>query len=328
MAIQGLNTTNYSGEVLEQILTLSTTTNELVEKGLIMVIPGVHKAVSIPRIKSGKMLQKHKEDPQRSDSKGDFKYSEQKLSPNDMMAFTVFNPRSFEYIWRTFQPKGNLLFGELPSHVQSTLLGEVFKQVTTELGWLYINGVYEEGTNDELLLDGILTQAAKVNGVIKVQTSATTMLGRLKELRRAIPVPLRRNPNLRILMSVNDFDTYDDELTARESKNKAETEVNEQRYKNIKIEVLSDWPDGIMVSTPCSSGVNGNLFAAVNLQDDENVIQVDKLSAPSELYFIKMLMKADTNIAFGEEFVALDWREGGAFVPEVEEEEEEEEIEG
>ena len=62
-------------------------------------------------------------------------------------------------------------------------------------------------------------------------------------------------------------------------------------------------------STLCSSGVNGNLFAAVNLQDDEDVIQIDRLSNASELYFFKMLMKADTNIAFGEEFVVLDKRE-------------------
>ena len=318
MAIQGLNTTNYSGEVLEQILTLSTTTNELVEKGLIMVIPGIHKAISIPKIRSGKMLQKRKEDPQKSDSKGDLNYSENKLEPKDMMAFMVFNPRAFEYIWRPFQPKGELLFGELPAHVQATIIGEVLKQVTQELGNLYINGVYEEGTNDDLLMNGILTQAAKDTNVVKVPTSATTMLGRLRELRRAIPVTLRRNPNLRILMSVEDFDTYDDELTARESKNADETTVNRQRYKNIPIEVLSDWPQGLTVATLCAPGVDGNFFAAVNLQDDENVIQVDKLSNASELYFVKMLMKADTNIAFGEEFIALDWRESGAFVSEEE----------
>jgi len=320
MAVLGLSTTKYSGEVLEQILTLSATSNELVEKGLIMVIPGVHKAMSIPRIKSGKMLQKRKEDPQSENSKGDLKYSEKLLEPKDMMAYMEFNPRAFEYIWRPFQPKGDLLFGELPPHVQSTILGEVLKQVTSELGWLYINGVYEDGTNDELLLNGILTQAAKDADVVKVETSETTMIGRLKELRSGISVTLRRNPNLRILMSVNDFDTYDDELTKRDSKNADETEVNKQRYKGIQIEVLSDWPDGLIVATPCSSGLGGNFFAAVNLQDDENVIQVDKTRPASELYFVKMLMKADTQIAFGEEFVALDWREDGDFVPEEDEE--------
>ena len=42
MAIVVRNT-NYNGEVLEKILTLATTGNDLVEKGLIMVIPGVEK---------------------------------------------------------------------------------------------------------------------------------------------------------------------------------------------------------------------------------------------------------------------------------------------
>ena len=46
----------------------------------------------------------------------------------------------------------------------------------------------------------------------------------------------------------------------------------------------------------------------MNLSDDEDVIQIDKLAPASELYFFKMLMKADTNIAFGEEFIVLDKR--------------------
>lgn len=93
-----VNNTNYNGEVLERILTVATTGNELVDKGLIMVIPGVEKKISVPRLKAGKMLQKRKEDPQKSDAQGDFNYSEQTLEPHDFMAFTVFNPRAFEQI--------------------------------------------------------------------------------------------------------------------------------------------------------------------------------------------------------------------------------------
>lgn len=313
MAVTGLNTTNYSGEVLEHILTLATTTNELVGRGLIMVIPGIHKALSIPRIRSGKMLQKRKENPQLSDSKGDFAYSEKKLEPHDMMAFTTFNPRAFEYIWREYQPKGDLVFSELPPQIQSVLLGELLKQVEKELGYQYINGEYEEGNNDALLMNGILTQAAKDTDVVKVKTAGTTMRARLRELYKAIPKALRNDKNLRILMSVADFDTYDEELTDLHVKGQDDTEVNKKRYKGITIEVLSDFPEGLIVATPCSSGVDGNLFAAVNLQDDENVVQIDKWANASEIYFFKMLMKADTNIGFGDEFIALDWREDGAF---------------
>lgn len=314
--IQGLNTTNYSGEVLENVLTLATTGNELVSKGLIMVIPGVNSSISIPRVKSGKMLQKRKEDPQKSDSKGDFTYSEKKLVPKDMMAFTLFNPRAFEHIWREYQPTGDLVFRQLPTNVQNILLQELLKQVGNELGYQYINGEY--GDADSQLLDGILTQAAKDADIVKVKSTGTTMLQRLKELRTHIPVTMRNNSNLRILMSVENFDTYDDELTQLANKGAAPTDINQERYKGITIEVLTQWPAGLIVATLCDSGMNGNLFAAVNLQDDENVILIDKWANASEMYFFKMLMKADTQIGFGEEFIALDWRENGVFKPVVE----------
>ncbi len=308
MAIK-VDNTNYNGEVLEKILTVAATGNELVTKGLIHVIPGVEKKISIPRLKTGKMLQKRKEDPQVTDSKGDFNWSEQTLEPHDFMAFTVFNPRAFESIWRKWQPKGNLNFAELPPEAQNALLDALSKQVQFELGDHYVNGEYADGEDDTKLMNGILTQAAKAADYVLVDVSkADTMLKKLKAVRAAIPMAMRPNPDLRIIMSVEDFDKYDDELTERESKNASETEVNRKRYKGITIETVAAWPDGVIVATLCSPDADGNFFAAVNLQNDESVILIDKVSNASELYFFKLLMKADTNIAFGEEFIVADFR--------------------
>lgn len=307
MAIVVKNT-NYTGEVLERILTTATTRNEIVDKGLIMVIPGVEKKISVPRLKAGKMLQKRKEDPQKEDSKGDFNYSEKSLEPHDFMAFTVFNPRAFEQIWRKWQPKGNLVFSELPPEGQNALLEELSKQVQFELGDHYVNGVYVKDGTDDQLMDGILTQAAKDTDIVVVESVATTMIGKLKDVRAKIPKAMRENPNLRLVMSIEDWDKYDDELTEREYKNSDETEINRKRFKGITIETVAAWPEGVIVATLCSPDSDGNLFAAVNLQDDEYVIQIDKLSNASELYFFKLLMKADTNIAFGEQFIVLDSR--------------------
>lgn len=311
MAIVVKNT-NYNGEVLERILTVATTSNELVEKGLIMVIPGVEKKLSVPRLKTGKMLQKQKVNPTLDDSQGDFNYSEHELNPKDFMAFTVFNPRTFETVWRKWQPKGNLVFSELPPEAQNALLDALSKQVQFELGWHYVNGEY--GDDDEHLMDGILTQAAKdAECVVVDPVGSDTMVAKLKAIRASIPKAMRENPRLRIVMSVEDFDKYDDELTEREHKNSDETEVNRKRFKGITIETVSSWPEGVIVATLCSPDSDGNLFAAVNLQDDESVVQIDKYAAASELYFFKLLMKADTNIAFGEEFVVMDSREKPAF---------------
>lgn len=303
MAVNILNS-NYNGEVLEQLLTLAATGNELVEKNLIHIEPNVSLKFSIPRLKTGTMLQKRKEQPEDSDSKGDFNYSEKELKPVDFMAFTTFNPRSFEKIWRQWQPKGNLVFSELPPEGQNALLAALAKQVTFELGWHFICGQY--GTTDKELFYGILYRMLQDTDVLKVTSSATTMIGKLTAVKAKIPKVLRENPNLKILMSIDDFDTYDTELTQQPNKGANYTDMNVERFKGIAIAKLANWPSGCIVATICSMDLDSNLWAAVNLQDDMDVIQIDKLTNAGERYFFKMLMKADTNIAFGEEVVLLD----------------------
>lgn len=144
------------------------------------------------------------------------------------------------------------MFRQLPANVQNILLQELLKQVGNELGYQYINGEY--GDSDSQLLDGILTQAAKDTDIVKVKSTGTTMLLRLKELRTHIPVTMRNNSNLRILMSVEDFDTYDDELTQLANKGAAPTDINLERYKGITIEVLTQWPTGLIVATCVTAG--------------------------------------------------------------------------
>ena len=156
MAVTIVNT-NYDGEVLDRILTKAATGNELVQKGLINLVPNVSKKYSIPRLKTSKMLRKRVEQPEDKDSKGNFNYSEKSLEPKDFMAFTTFNPRSFEAIWRPFQPKGNLVFRDLPPNIQNVMLKALSDQVDFELGYHFVNGIYvDDKEDDEHLFNGIL----------------------------------------------------------------------------------------------------------------------------------------------------------------------------
>jgi hypothetical protein len=307
-----IQNTNYNGDVLEQLLTLAVTGIDLVDNGLIRVVPQVSpKGFSIPRIKVGKMLQKRKEQPalDGTDSQGDFNYSERKLMPQEFMAYTEFNPHSFASIWRPFQPKGNLVFAELPPEIQNQLLDALSKEVHFELGDKFINGVYSANASDtDKLFNGIIVRMTSDNDAIKVTTAATKMLDKLAALKSAIPNVLRKNPNLQILMSINDFDTYDQELTALPNKGAQYSDLNVQRYKGIPIQRINNWPDGFLVATLCAQDNTSNLWAAVNLEDDWDVIQIDKVTNSGERYFFKMLMSADTQIAFGEQCIILDTR--------------------
>jgi hypothetical protein len=307
-----VSNTNYTGEVLEQLLTVAATSNEMVDRGLIRMVPGVKDKFFLPRIKPGKMLQKRKEMPTSTDAKGDFAYSERILQVRDVMVYTEFNPRTFESVWRPFQPKGNLVFEQLPSDVQNTLLSELAKTVKFEIGDHLINGVYAEGTDDTKLFDGYVTIMGADADKVTVASSATTMMERFAAVKKAIPAVLRLNPGLRLLCSITDFDRYDEELTALPSKGPGYTDAGAKRYKGITIEPLTQWPDDLIVATICGNGMDTNLWAGCNLQDDQDVVQIDKVTNAGERYFMKILLKLGAQTAWGENTVWADFREAAA----------------
>ena len=301
-------TTVYDGEVLEQLLVRASTYNQFVAGGHIRIQPNVSKKFSIPRLRAGSMLQKRKEDPIKTDSKGNFTIDEVHLEPKDVMAFTVFNPRAFEQFWRKWQPKGNLVFRELPMEAQNAMLAEMAKVVDFELGNEFINGV--SGSESNQFFDGILTRIRANASVIELANAdpitETNILSVLKSVKANIPITLRGEPNLKIFMSVEDADIYDTVLSAQEFKGTNHTDTNPERYKGIKIIPLAQWPKDVIVAAVASPDLNSNFWAGVGYVDDAEVIQIDKLSNPSELYFFKMLMKADTNIVFPEDIVLYD----------------------
>jgi hypothetical protein len=299
-------TTAYAGEVLEQLLVRATTGNEVAAGGHIRVQPNVQKKFAIPRLKAGQMLQRRIEQPVESDSKGDFTIDEKYLEPKDMMAFTTFNPRVFETIWRPFHPTGNLVFRELDPSVQNQLLAELAKVVDFELGDLILNCVSGTGPRD--FFDGIIKRITDDAAVVKsamtpAPVTAANVVAALESVREKIPVAVRRSPNLKIFVSIEDADHYDQALTAREYKGADYTDRNPERYKGIRIVPLAAWPKNVVVAAATTAGIDSNFWMGVDYSDDDEVVLIDKLTNSGEKYFFKMLMKVDTNIVFGEDIV-------------------------
>jgi hypothetical protein len=299
-------TTAYAGDVLEQLLVRATTGNEVVAGGHIRVQPNVKKKFAIPRLKTGQMLQKRIEQPVEADALGNFTIDEKYLEPKDIMAFTTFNPRVFEQIWRPFQPTGNLVFRELDPAVQNQLLAELAKVVDFELGDLIINCVAGTGARD--FFNGILKRISDDAAVIvptltPAAITVSNIVTVLEAVREKIPVPVRRDPNLKIFTSVEDADIYDMSLTQRDFKGTNYTDRNPERYKGIRIVPLAAWPKNVVVAAATSAGIDSNFWMGVDYSDDDEVVMIDKLTNAGEKYFFKMLMKVDTNIVFGEDIV-------------------------
>lgn len=306
-------TSAYAGEVLDTLLVRATTANELVDGGHIHIEPNVQKKFTIPRLKVGKMLQKRKEQPTENDSKGDFSITEKYLEPQDLMAFTTFNPRSFEKFWRPFQPTGNLVFRELPAEAQNKLLAEMAKVVNFELGNEFINGV--KGDAEGEYFDGILTRIVADDDVLKIDTAVAiteaNIITALKAVVAKIPKALKKanvKPKVKLFMSVSNGEMYDYVLTEKPYKGMDYSGMNTERFKGYKIVPLADWPDDVIVAAYANSEMDSNFWAGVDYVDDAEVIQIDKLTNAGEKYFFKMLLKADTNVVFGEDIVLWDGR--------------------
>ena len=303
----------YAGEVLEQMLVRATTGNEIVEGGHIHIQPNIKQEFTIPRLRAGKMLQKRKEQPKDSDAKGEFKIDEKKLKPKDMMAFTTFNPRLFEHIWRPFQPDGNLVFRELSPEVQNQLLAEMAKVLTFELGYEYING--EEGDEEGKYFAGILTRIVNSTYVKRVSNpqaiQESNILNVFKSVIKLLPKPLKGQQfkkNVKLFCSVEDAESYDYVLTEKPYKGADYTNMNPERFKGYQVIPLADWPKDVVAAAYATSGVDSNFWAGVDYADDGEVIKIDLLENAGEKYFFKMLLKADTNIVFDEDIVLYDGR--------------------
>ncbi len=303
----------YAGEVLDALLVRATTTNELVDGGHIHMQPNVLSKFSIPRLKGGKVLQKRKEMPTQSDAKGNFEIDEKVLEPQDIMAFTTFNPRAFEHIWRPFQPKGPLVFSELPQEVQEKLLTELAKTVSFELGNEFING--KKGSGEGQYFDGILTRIIADVDTLKVLSpealTEANIIGKLKEVVKKIPKPLKGQllkKNTKIFMSVEDAEAYDYVLTEKPYKGMDYTGMNANSFKGFKIVPLANWPKDVIVAAYATPQNDSNFWGACGYVNDAEVVQIDKLTNAGELYFFKMLLKIDTNIVFGEDIVLYDGR--------------------
>lgn len=333
----GVGATNYNGEVLEELLTLTAQTNQTFSEKLIHVKPQIQKKFTLPSVKLGKIIQDRKPTPDTSE--GTYTFGERYLEPQDFMIYVEFDPRDFEQYYKPFQPHGNLVFRELDPSVQATmirLLMEGKDEYIDNAIWRSAKAAekakitaaasaaasdiggdneygpmkYWNGAIDRMLFNANSTDEAELH-MGKVNITGTTTFAdgaaveaELYKMWKALPVKLRNSPGLKFLMDWSSWDAYDQYLTAKENKYVDNTTVNVRTFKGKRIVPLTALPDNTIILGKFTDGRDSNLWMSVDVANDINALQVEKLQANSELYFFKALMKVDVNIVKPGEIVA------------------------
>lgn len=332
---------NYTGEVLGDLLTLAAQENETYKEGLIHIKSGIQKKYALPQVRLGKIIQDHKATP--DSSVGEYTFAERYLEPEDFMIYLEFNPRDYEQYYRPFQPKGNLVFRELDPKVQSTMIRLLMEQEqeyinqaiwcsakaeerakisssdgsvvagSTEIGGEADAGPmkYFNGAIARMLMNAAAAAASEDAkcGQVNIAGSGTFVDGEAVEdelyaMWEATPPKIRKKAGLVILMDYKSWDAYNKYLSAKTMKYSDNRKENEHRFQGKRIIPMVALPNDTIFMGVFTTGVDSNLWMGVDYPDDENVLQVDKLQNNSELYFFKAILKMDVNIVRPSEITA------------------------
>lgn len=338
MAINlGNGASNYTGEVLEDLLTYTAEENETYKEGLIHIKAGIQKKFTLPAISLNGIIQDHQATP--TSSKGDYSFTERYLEPNDFMVYFEFNPRDFEKYYKFAQPNGNLVFRELDPKIQATMIRLLLEKKmeyinnaiwnsatptekakvtatdgasTVAIGeddaagpMKYFNGALIRMLINAAAKDG--TEEAKGGKIIIAGSGAfddgKAVEAELYAMWKVTPPKVRKKTGLVILMDYATWDKYDEYISSKEYKYTDNRQENQHMFRGKRIIPMTALPENTIIIGCFTTGADSNLWMGVDYANDEDVLQIDKLQNNSELYFFKMLLKMDVNIVNPAEIV-------------------------
>jgi len=305
---------SYAGEAAAGFAVKAVTDNETVNRGLVYVQDGIKKKFTIPRFTHNyeDMIQDRQATPI---SKGDLTVDGKVLTPVDYMIYTEFNPRDFEQNWRAVELGNKILDRSLPQTVESMIAQELLKghnRYFNKFIW-NANSLITATTGSAAIYrytDGLIRRAfAASSGSDQTNFPASpttlTALNIVTELEKGyamLPVKLRYDTRTKIFCSYTTYDLYRQYQQAQASKGVDVTSMGVKLYNGLPLEPIADFPNntyimGLGLATPES-----NFWVGINSAEDVT-FEMNKVSNPSELWYFKLNMKVDTQVAWCGETV-------------------------
>ncbi len=301
--------TNANGSLaMSEILRLTILGNEAVEKKSIHVFDGVQDKTSIGRMTTeARIIQDRQATP--SQELGAPDYDEVLITPQDMMVYYKFNPRTFESVWREFQPKGPLVDRVLNPNIQRALLEVTNDPVQNQIGDLIWNGDSTLGpANDLRFFSGFLTRAAASALTIDVANigviTAANVIAILGDCVQAVPDAIYSKSELTINISTGTYRLYEEALRDLDFKGSDIKDAGPDRFAGILIKHYSEFAvNKVLICKTSPAASTTNLYGAVDMANDSTNFQIERWRPESELWFVKLLFKMDVNMGFFQEAV-------------------------
>jgi len=298
-----LSPTTYSGRLASDFIVKAMIENEAVSGGHVYVQDGIRKSFTIPRLSLSNIVQDRAETPT---SHGSIVIDGATLSPMDYMVYLEFNPRDFEAHWFAEDLDPELLDRRLPATVESALIQEIIRQHASYLGRALFSGSLG-GTPPYDKFDGFIAKAEADTHTLQVANpvalTTSNLVAKLEEVFQLIPEALRYDPDMKLFVSYATADLYRKVQQAQSSKGIDMTEGGVLRFNGKTMVPMFGMPNDCVLAAKGMASPESNLWLGMNSRADENYVKLMPVANNSELWFVKMLMKADTQIGFANEVV-------------------------
>jgi hypothetical protein len=302
--------TTYAGEAASQFIVKAITSNDTIGGGNAYVKDGIKKKFTIPRWDSDyeSLIQDRQATPT---SRGTMTVTGQVIDPADYMIYMEFNPRDFEDHWFATQLDPTLIDRALPYSAESVVVQGVMQRHQKYMNKIMWNGnTTLAAPSIYRYFDGWLKKASDSLTTNKVTSpltlSASNIQAELLRGRALLPEALRFDPNMKIYLSYNTYDLYQQSLVDLTYKGPDASTLNANatstRFWGAEVVRIADFAANTYVFAKGMATTESNLWVGMNSVADEGLV-LRQLQANSELWFVKMLMKLDVNFGWDEEIV-------------------------
>lgn len=330
-----ISDTQYSGTFASYFWLPATFGMDTIMKGAVYVQDGIKKKHTIGRVDFSNPLQSRAATPTTG---GTYTVDGRSLTPEDMMLYTEFNPRDFEQHWLAESLSPTLLTRELPVTAENYMmqigLNRAMESVETMI-WMgskdYTATPGTTGNGQLVFFDGFLkkmisdasvlqvssplplTAAVSGGGFYNIVDAMNALLSLAAINKKALLSRANRYIRLKFIMSVNSEQIYHTFLTTTQTfKGVNTTESGINKFKGYDIVVLAGFPDDTILFAEALDDTSSNLYVGMNSSDDNN-LQLMRLQANSELFFLKGLMKYDVQYGFSDQVFLFTTLVAGTF---------------
>lgn len=299
-----LSNSNYNGEVLEKLYTVTGVGNEVVQKGIATLLTGIAERQALPKLSQTDLpIGVYVPGAPTSDT-ATTTYSERELVMNKMTVYEEFIPSTFHDLWPKWQSVGDFTNIQLNSELLNGVLELYANGIGRQMSKLFWQGNIIGATGDaNKLFNGIITRANLDGSVIKPTTQGvitdTNFMDILAAVWGAIPDKYFDDPDYTICVNTTNWKTMlAGNAKLREQFTGVFGQSLETMYQTKKIQHFAGIPSDYIVA-----GKSDNLFLGTWVAPDAESVVIDKVSPSSHTWFLRLDFKADANYSNASDLV-------------------------